>query len=35
MIAERTPAPRMELFARTPRPGWDAWGDEVDWGEAP
>lgn len=22
--------PRLELFARTARPGWDAWGNEVD-----
>jgi N6-adenosine-specific RNA methylase IME4 len=22
-------AARLEMFARTPRPGWDAWGDEV------
>ena len=22
--------PRIELFARTRRPGWDAWGNEVD-----
>ncbi|MFQ5774010.1 MAG: MT-A70 family methyltransferase [Kiloniellaceae bacterium] len=22
--------PYLELFARRPRPGWDAWGDEAD-----
>jgi N6-adenosine-specific RNA methylase IME4 len=22
--------PYLELFARTRRPGWDAWGDQVD-----
>lgn len=22
--------PRLEMFARTKRPGWDAWGNEVD-----
>ncbi len=25
-----SPGPRIELFARTRRPGWDAWGNEVD-----
>ncbi|MBP5857267.1 hypothetical protein KAJ83_09625 [Marivibrio halodurans] len=25
-----TPGPRAELFARERRPGWDAWGNEVD-----
>ena len=30
-IAEScSPAPRLELFARTPRPGWVQWGDELD-----
>lgn len=24
------PGPRVELFARTRRPGWDSWGTEVD-----
>jgi N6-adenosine-specific RNA methylase IME4 len=29
-IIERcSPSPRLELFARRARPGWDAWGDEV------
>jgi N6-adenosine-specific RNA methylase IME4 len=23
-------APRIEMFARTKRPGWDAWGNQVD-----
>ena len=22
--------PRLEMFARQPRPGWDVWGDEVE-----
>jgi len=22
--------PRIELFARTKRPGWEAWGNQVD-----
>lgn len=26
--------PRVELFARTRRPGWDAWGNEVEKFEA-
>jgi N6-adenosine-specific RNA methylase IME4 len=21
--------PKLEMFARRPRPGWDAWGNEV------
>ena len=25
-----SPGPRLELFARRHRPGWDGWGDEVD-----
>lgn len=29
-IAEQiSPGPRIELFARTARPGWDQWGDEA------
>jgi N6-adenosine-specific RNA methylase IME4 len=29
-IIERcSPSPRVELFARRPRPGWDVWGNEV------
>lgn len=24
-----SPGPRLELFARRPRPGWSAWGDEA------
>lgn len=31
MIAEMFPTtPRIELFARTTRPGWASWGDEVE-----
>lgn len=30
-LAERlSPSPRLEMFARRRRLGWDAWGDEVD-----
>ena len=30
-IIERcSPKPRLELFARHPRPGWVQWGDEID-----
>jgi len=25
-----TPGPRLEMFARDPRPGWDVWGLEAD-----
>jgi N6-adenosine-specific RNA methylase IME4 len=28
--AEALPGPYLELFARRPRPGWDAWGNEVE-----
>lgn len=32
-LAERvSPGPRLELFARQPRMGWDAWGNEVEMG---
>lgn len=27
--AEIWPGPRIELFSKTTRPGWDAWGDEA------
>lgn len=30
IIEAVSPGPRLELFARTPRPGWDAMGDEID-----
>jgi N6-adenosine-specific RNA methylase IME4 len=29
MIEEQTNGPRIELFARRPRDGWDVWGNEV------
>lgn len=29
-LAERYPGPRLEMFARRKRPGWDVWGNEVD-----
>jgi N6-adenosine-specific RNA methylase IME4 len=28
-IEQVTPGPRLEMFARAPRPGWDVWGSEV------
>jgi len=30
MIEQQSDAPRIELFARRERIGWDVWGDEVD-----
>ena len=30
LVDECSPAPRVELFARRKRLGWDAWGDEVE-----
>ncbi len=30
LIEECSPGPRLDLFARTKRLGWDAWGNEVD-----
>jgi len=30
VIEARSPGPYLELFARGRRPGWHAWGDEVD-----
>jgi len=29
MVERVTEGPRLELFARTPRPGWTAWGNEI------
>lgn len=29
LIEQASPAPRLELFGRRDRPGWDVWGDEV------
>jgi len=29
-ITNVSPAPRLEVFCRTKRPGWDAWGNEVE-----
>lgn len=29
LIEAASPGPRLELFARRKRPGWDAWGNEV------
>jgi N6-adenosine-specific RNA methylase IME4 len=30
LIEACSPGPYLELFARSPRPGWRCWGDEVD-----
>lgn len=30
LIEDVSAEPRLELFARTKRPGWFAWGDEID-----
>jgi N6-adenosine-specific RNA methylase IME4 len=30
LIERCSPGPRLELFARSRRPGWVCWGDEVD-----
>lgn len=30
LVERVSPAPRLELFARTKRLGWDSWGNEVD-----
>lgn len=30
LIERASPSPRLELFARTRRPGWDSWGDELE-----
>jgi len=30
LIEEQSDGPRLELFARRPRPGWDVWGNEVE-----
>jgi len=32
LIEERTTGPRVEFFCRTPRPGWDAWGNDPSLG---
>lgn len=29
MVEEVSPGPRIELFSRQARPGWDSWGDQV------
>lgn len=29
LIEQNSPGPRAELFARSTRPGWDSWGNEV------
>lgn len=28
-ILHVSPGPRLEMFARNPRPGWDVWGNEI------
>lgn len=30
LVERVSPGPRLELFARQPRAGWDVWGDEVE-----
>jgi N6-adenosine-specific RNA methylase IME4 len=30
-----SPAPRLEMFARAPRAGWDVWGNQTDKYELP
>lgn len=30
MVEAVSPAPRLEMFARAPREGWDVWGNEVE-----
>ncbi len=30
LIERVSPGPRIDIFARKPRGGWDVWGDEVD-----
>lgn len=30
LVERLSPAPRLEMFARRRRLGWDAWGDEID-----
>lgn len=35
IIEACSPGPYLELFARYPRPGWAAWGDEADPGITP
>ncbi len=29
LVEQASPGPRLEMFAREPRPGWSVWGDEV------
>jgi N6-adenosine-specific RNA methylase IME4 len=29
LVDEMSPSPKLEMFARTTRLGWDSWGDEV------
>lgn len=30
IVTSISPGPRLEMFARAPRAGWDVWGDEVE-----
>jgi N6-adenosine-specific RNA methylase IME4 len=30
LIEQQSPGPYLEVFARRLRPGWDAWGNEVE-----
>jgi N6-adenosine-specific RNA methylase IME4 len=29
LVEEMSPAPRIDIFARKSRDGWDVWGDEI------
>lgn len=35
LVERLSPAPRLEMFARAPRPGWGVWGKEADGNVAP
>lgn len=35
MVEKVTEGPRLELFARYPRAGWETWGNQADGGRAP
>jgi N6-adenosine-specific RNA methylase IME4 len=30
LVEQASPAPRLEMFARAPRPGWVTWGNELE-----
>lgn len=35
LVEKLSPTPRLEMFARSPRPGWSVWGNEADGNVAP